>query len=357
MKMDYQLLIINPGSTSTKIALFNNHHLLYEKTLRHDVETISKYNSIYEQKDFRQEIIEMFLKENGIEISKIDVFVGRGGLVRPLNSGTFQVNQRMVDDLKAAKYGHHASNLGAIIAYEFACRYQKLSYIVDPVVVDELSELARVSGLKGIERKSIFHALNQKAVAKRYAKEAGKKYEELNLVIAHLGGGISVGLHQHGRVVDVNNALGNEGPFSPERSGTLPTYGVIDMCFSNLYQKEELKKLLISKGGLISYLGTSSGFEISNRIENGDFEAKFYFEAMAYQIVKQIGSLYFVASGKIDAVIITGGLAYNPDLINLIKSYLTPILTPVIYPGEDEMTALAEGALRVLEGNEQVQEY
>lgn len=355
--MEYQLLIVNPGSTSTKIAIFKNYQSLYEKTLRHDVDVIGKFKSIFDQKDFRVAIIENFLQENNIKIEDIDVFVGRGGLVKPVQSGTYLVNHQMIDDLKHTKNGEHASNLGSIIAFEFANKYQKKAYIVDPVVVDELSDLARVSGLKGIERKSIFHALNQKAVAKRYAKEIGKNYHDLNLIIAHLGGGISVGYHQLGKVVDVNNALGNEGAYSPERSGTLPTYSIIDMCFSGSYKADEIKKLLVSKGGLVSYLGTSSGLEISNRIEKGDSEAKFYFEAMAYQIVKQIGALYFVAKGKIDAVIITGGLAYNSDIIDVIKEYLNPIITPVIYPGEDEMIALAEGVLRVLEGQEEVKIY
>jgi butyrate kinase len=355
--MAYQILVINPGSTSTKLALFVDHDLKMEKTLRHDIEVIGQYKTIYEQKDFRKNLVLDFLKEQNIRLEDIDVFVGRGGVVRPVESGTFLVNEIMIADLVSAKYGNHASNLGGILAFELAKSVAKDAYIVDPVVVDELSSLARVSGLKGIERISIFHALNQKAVARKFAKDHGKRYEDLNLIVVHLGGGISVGWHKQGKVVDVNNALGGEGPFSPERSGTLPAFSLTDLCFSGKYTQDEIKRMLVSKGGLVSYLGTSSGIEIQKRIDSGDEEARFYFQAMAYQIVKQIGAIYFAAEGFIDDVIITGGLAYNTTLMGMINMMLDKILTPVIYPGEDEMTALASGALRVLKGEETVKQY
>lgn len=354
--MAYQILVINPGSTSTKLALFLDEKLIVEKTYRHDVDSLSVFATIYQQKDFRKAFVQTFLKDNNIDITTINVFVGRGGLIQPVASGTYAINQKMLDELKMAKFGNHASNLGAIIAYELATPLNKPAFIVDPVVVDELMPLARVSGLKGINRISIFHALNHKAVAKKYASDIKTPYEKLELIVAHLGGGISVGWHHLGKIIDVNNALGGEGPFSPERAGTLPLFSVIDLCFSGQYSKEDIKRKMVSQGGLVSYLGTSSGLEIQKRIENGDQEAQFYFDAMAYQVSKQIGSLYFAAKGKIDAIIITGGLAYNPLLIGKIKEYLEAFPT-VIYPGEDEMSALAFGALRVLNGDELINTY
>jgi butyrate kinase len=238
-----------------------------------------------------------------------------------------------------------------------AREFNKLAYIVDPVCIDEMHDLAKVSGLKGIERQSIFHALNQKATAKRYARDNNRKYEDLTLIVAHLGGGISVGLHHKGKVIDVNEALLGDGPFSPERTGTLPAGQLAALCFSGKYTLEEIKKMIAGKGGLVSYLGTSNGVEISNRIHNGDREAEFYFHAMAYQISKEIGALYFVAQGNVDAIIATGGLAYNSDLMGFLKEYINPIRTLTIYPGENEMQSLAEGVLRVLEGSEEALIY
>ncbi|MGD9605296.1 MAG: butyrate kinase [Bacilli bacterium] len=356
MNMAYLILVINPGSTSTKIALFENEQMLVEKTYRHDVIDLHQFSTIFDQKDFRKTFVIDFLRDNNISIEQIDVFVGRGGLIQPVSSGTFAINNKMIEELKMAKYGSHASNLGAIIAYELAIPLNKPAYIVDPVVVDELMPLARVSGLKGINRISIFHALNHKAVAKKYAFDHQIPYDKLNLIVAHLGGGISVGWHHFGKIVDVNNALGGEGPFSPERAGTLPLFSVVDLCFSGQYTKDELKRKMVSQGGLVSYLGTSSGLEIQKRIENNDQEAKHYFAAMAYQIAKQIGSLYFVAKGEIDAIIVTGGLAYNPVLISMLTEYLKKYPL-VVYPGEDEMIALALGALRVLSGEEILNTY
>lgn len=355
--MKPRILAINPGSTSTKLAIFLGTELIFEKTLIHDVSEIKHFNTIYDQLEFRLETVTNILKEKSVNLDNIDLFVGRGGLISPVESGTYLVNEKMISDLKEAKYGSHACNLGAIIACDLARSVNKEAYVVDPVVVDELHDVARVSGLKEIDRISVFHALNHKAVAKRYANEINKKYEELSLIVSHLGGGISVGWHKFGRIVDVNNALGGDGPFSPERCGDLPIFSLIDLCYSNKYSKDELKKHLIPKGGLVSYLNTSSGLEISRRINEGDKEAIFYFKAMAYQIAKEIGSLYFVAKGKIDVIILTGGLAYNNHLISFIKEYLPDFINLVIYPGEDEMSALAFGVLRVFEGKEEVKTY
>ncbi len=355
--MDYRILAINSGSTSTKLAIYDNYHPLVVKNYLHENILVHRYHKIFLQKDFRKETILNFLEEFKIPLESIDVFVGRGGLLRPIKSGTYEVNQEMLEDLESEKYGAHSCNLGAVLAYELSLEYKRPAYIVDPVVVDELSDYARISGHREFERKSIFHALNQKATAHRYADEIESKYDELNLIVAHLGGGISIGLHKKGQVVDVNNALGGEGPFTPERTGTLPAFQLIDICFSGKYSKEEVKKQIVGKGGLVSYIGTSDGIEISRRIEEGDEEAKFYLEAMAYQIIKEIGSLYFASKGEIDAVLLTGGLAHSKYLCSFILNHLPQFIKVKIYPGENEMESLVYGALRVLEGKEEIKTY
>jgi len=356
--MDFLLLVINPGSTSTKVALFLNDKLIQEATLRHKASELEEFNNIIEQLDFRRKVIMDFLLEHKYRLNQIDIFVGRGGMLKPLkNGGTYLVTEKMLDDLRNCKYGSHASNLGALLASSFAKPLNRAAYIVDPVVVDEFEDIARVSGQKLIERKSVFHALNQKATAKRHARIMKKDYESMNLVVCHLGGGISVGLHKHGRVVDVNNALGGDGPFSPERTGTIPTFPLVDLCFSGKYTESEIKKLLVGKGGLVSYLGTNDGKEIERKISQGDSEAQFYFEAMGYNVVKYIGAMYFAAKTKIEGVLLTGGMAYSKYLVDYIKSYLDKIVPVYVYPGEDEMRALAEGTLRVLRKEEKLQAY
>ena len=352
-----KILVINPGSTSTKIAVFDDESSVLEKTIRHSSEELKDFKNIIEQYDFRVKVIENVLKENGFKLEDFDAFVGRGGLLHPIESGTYRVNEAMLEDLKECKYGEHASNLGAIIAYNLATKVNKPAYIVDPVVVDEMEPLARYSGLKGIERKSIWHALNQKAVARRAAKDLHKKYDEVNLVVVHLGGGISVAAHKKGRTVDVNNALNGDGPFAPERAGGLPTISLVDLCVSGKYTYEEMKKLLAGKGGLVSHLGTNNAIEVEERIEKGDEYAKLVYEAMAYQVAKTVGEMAAVLKGEVDAIILTGGLARSKMLTDWIKertSFIAPVL---LYPGEDEMRALAEGALRVLKGEEKEKIY
>lgn len=352
------ILAINPGSSSTKIALYRNIEPLAETNIRHDHATVAQFPSIMAQKDFRLDLIIKFVVDNGYSLDEIDIFLGRGGLLRPLASGgAYIINERMIADLQSGQYGNHASNLGAVLAYELAAPRGKPAYIVDPVIIDEMDDIARVSGHALIPRRSVFHALNQKAMAIRYAEEVNQPYRNLNLIVVHLGGGISIGLHRQGRVVDVNDALGGEGPFSPERSGSLPVFPLIDLCYSGRYTKEELKKLLVGKGGLASYLGTSDGFTISRRLEDGDKEAAFYLEAMAYQIVKEIGALTYAASGMIDAVIITGGFAHSRHLTSFIRKYLPEHVNLRIYPGEDEISALVKGGLRVYNGEEEAHEY
>ena len=353
----FRILAINPGSTSTKIAIYDNEKEVFESTLRHSNEEIEKYDRIIDQYDFRKEVILTALSDNGINLTKLSAVVGRGGLLKPIKGGTYAVNEQMVADLKAAQMGEHASNLGGMIAQEIAHQLNIPAFIVDPVVVDELEPVARISGMPEIARVSIFHALNQKAVARRYSKEIDRPYDELNLIVAHLGGGISVGAHEIGRVVDVNNALDGEGPFSPERTGGLPVGDLAKLCYSGKYTHADIKKMIKGKGGLVAYLGSNDGREVVKMIENGDENAKLIFEAMAYQVAKEIGSCATVLKGKVDAIILTGGLAYGEMLTTWIKNRVSFISDVVIYAGEDEMSALALGGLRVLRKEEEAQIY
>lgn len=352
-----RLLVINPGSTSTKIAVFDDEEMICEETLRHSVDEISKYEKIYDQYEFRKNIIVRSLEKANIPVNSLDGVVGRGGLLKPIEGGTYEVNERMLEDLKVGVMGEHASNLGGIIAYEIAKEIGKKSFIVDPVVVDELQDVARISGLKEIERKSIFHALNQKAVARRFAKSLNKKYEDLNLIIAHLGGGVSVGAHEKGRVIDVANALDGEGPFSPERSGSLPVGDLVKLCYSGKYTYEEVKKMIKGNGGMVSYLNSNDGREVSERIEKGDKYAELIYYAMAYQVAKEIGACAAVLKGKVDGIILTGGIAYDKLFTSWVEERVKFISTVTIYPGEDELLALAQGGLRVLRGEEEGKIY
>ena len=357
MQETFRLLIINPGSTSTKIAIFDNEKPVMEQTLRHSNEELAPYTTIIDQFDFRKNVILETLNSNGINISKLSAVIGRGGLLKPMEGGTYRVNDRMLEDLKTTVMGQHASNLGAIIADEIASQLGIPAFIVDPVVVDEMDEIARFSGMPEIIRISIFHALNQKAVARRTASDMNRKYEDLNLIIAHMGGGISVGAHKKGKVVDVNNALDGEGPFSPERSGGLPVSGLMKLCYSGEYTLEEIKKKITGKGGLVAYLETNDGREVVKMIEAGDKKAELIYKAMAYQVGKEIGACAAVLEGKVDAICLTGGLAYDKLLMGWIEEMVRFIGTVMIYPGEDEMIALAEGGLRVLRKEEESKEY
>lgn len=357
MQEIYRLLIINPGSTSTKIAVFDNEKPVLEETLRHSNEELAPYTTVFEQYEFRKNVILNTLNSKGINITKLSAVVGRGGLLRPMEGGTYKVNENMLEDLKVGVMGQHASNLGGVIANEIALQLNIPAFIVDPVVVDELEEIARISGMPEIKRISIFHALNQKAVARRAAKDLGKAYEDVNLIVAHMGGGISVGAHKNGRIIDVNNALDGEGPFSPERSGGLPVGELVKMCFSGKYSIDEMKKKIVGKGGLLAYLGSNDGREVEKMIANGDKNAELVYKAMAYQVAKEIGSCAAVLEGKVDAVCLTGGLAYDKGLVSWIKERVEFISQVRVYPGEDEMIALAEGGLRVLRGEEEARKY
>ncbi|PYZ94370.1 butyrate kinase [Salipaludibacillus keqinensis] len=353
----FRILSINPGSTSTKIGVFDNEREVLEQTIRHDRETISKFDSIIDQYVFRKEMILKTLDESGINLSKLSAVVGRGGLLRPIEGGTYKVNDQMLEDLRTGYSGQHASNLGGIIANEIAGQLNIDAYIVDPVVVDELDPIAKISGFADFERKSIFHALNQKAVARKVSVELGKPYEQLKLIVVHMGGGVTVGAHKNGKVIDVNNGLHGEGPFSPERAGTVPAGDLVSMCFSGEHYASDIMKKIVGQGGLVGYLGTNDAVEVENRISKGDDQAELVYEAMAYQIAKEIGSNAAVLAGEIDAIVLTGGLAYGKEFVNKIVSRVKWISKVIIKPGENEMQALSEGALRVLRGEEKAKLY
>lgn len=357
MKEAKRILTINPGSTSTKIAIFDDEKPVFEEVLRHPSDEIGKFETIFDQYEFRKNIILETLNEKGINLTKLAAVVGRGGLLKPIAGGTYRVDKKMIEDLKVGVLGEHASNLGGVLAYEIADQLNIDSFIVDPVVVDEMHDIARVSGMPEIERKSIFHALNQKAVARRAAKDLGKSYNEMNLIVAHLGGGVSVGAHENGQVIDVNNALDGEGPFSPERSGGLPVGDLAKLCFSGKYTHKEIKKLITGKGGLVAYLDTSDGREVEKMIKAGDKKAEIVYKAMAYQVAKEIGSAAAVLKGKVDGIVLTGGIAYDKMFVKWIEDRVSFISKVLVYPGEDEMIALAQGGLRVLNGEEDAKSY
>ncbi|MGA1976666.1 MAG: butyrate kinase [Bacteroidales bacterium] len=352
------LLIINPGSTSTKFALYEEETSLFELTLNHTVEDISDFKKITDQFHFRRDLIIWELGYRNVDLKRIAAVIGRGGLIKPIESGIYEVNNKMIEDLYAGVLGEHASNLGGLIAHDIASSLPNAkAYIVDPVVVDELQPVARISGHPEIERISIFHALNQKAIARIYAASINKKYEDLNLIVAHLGGGISVGAHRKGRVVDVNNALHGDGPFSPERSGGLPAKQLADMCFSGHYTHDEIKSMITGKGGMVAYLGTNNYKEVSRMADEGNEKAILIRDACSYQVVKEIGAMAAVLAGKVDAIIITGGMAFQEYLINSIKSMVRFIAPIFVFPGEDEIKSLAFNGLLALNGKIEVKIY
>ncbi len=357
MKDIYKILTINPGSTSTKIAVFDNNEQVFEKTLRHTAEEIGSYKNISDQFEFRKDVIEKELMKANIDLESLDCIVGRGGLLRPIKGGTYEVGNDMLEDLRIGISGQHACNLGGIISNEFSNELNIPAFIVDPVVVDELAPIARISGLANIERRSIFHALNQKATARRYADEVDKKYADLNLIVAHMGGGISVGAHEKGMVIDVANALDGEGPFSPERSGGVPVGSLVELCYCGKYTLYDMKKLITGRGGLVSYLNTNDVRDVEALVEKGDEKAKVIYEAMAYQIAKEIGSCAVVLSGNVDAILLTGGIAYSKKFTKMIEDRVKFIADVKVYPGEDEMIALALGGLRVMKGEEKALKY
>ncbi len=350
-------LIINPGSTSTKLGIFEDETLIKEETLRHSTEEIEQYASIIDQKDFRKNIILDFLKKENIELNSFNVIVGRGGLLKPIPGGTYECTDTLLADLRAGVQGQHASNLGGILAREIGDEIGAKSYIVDPVVVDEMEPVARISGIPDIERVSIDHPLNQKAVARRYAKEIGKKYEDINVIVVHMGGGTSVGVHKNGKMVDVFAALNGDGAFSPERANGLPAKALVDLCFSGKYTYDEMKKKIVGGGGLNAYLGTNDMREVNQRCDDGDEKAQLVRAAFIYQVCKNIGACATVLKGKVDQIILTGGIAYGKAITDAITESVGFIAPVTVYPGEDELLALAQGALRVMNGEEEAKIY
>lgn len=349
------ILVINPGSTSTKMAVVEDGEPRLIKVIRHSAEELAPFAKITDQYDFRRQMILNELEKAGIPV-KFDAIVARGSLTKPLPGGVYAVDEEMIQATYASEH-QHACDLGCVIAREIAKGLDCPCYIADPVVTDELNDYARVCGLAMFKRESIWHALNQRAIARRYAKEHGQRYEDLNLIVAHLGGGISVAAHDHGRAVDVNNALDGEGPFSPERAGSLPARDLVNLCFSGQYSKDEILKMLSGKGGVFSHLGTTDMIEVEKRIEAGDDHAKLVIDAMIYHIAKAIAEKGAVLCGKIDAIIITGGIAYWSYIVDELKKRVGWMAPVHVYPGEDEMSALAANAAAVLNGEIEVKKY
>lgn len=354
--MSHKILVINPGSTSTKIGVYEDEKLLFDKTLRHPAEEIAKFESIPAQKEWRKQLVMDALKENNFDAKQLTAVSGRGGLVAPLHGGTYAVTDKMAADCVKGVQGQHACNLGGLISREIGDELGIPSFVVDPPAVDELCTVARYSGHPAVPRLSKFHALNQKAVAKRYAREHGVPYESLNLIVCHMGGGISVGAHVKGNVIDTENALDGEGPFSPERAGSLPSGGLVDLCFGGKYTEAEIRKMLTGRGGLVAYVGSTDMRDIIKKAETDSKTAEVV-DAFHYQIGKEIGSMAAAMNGKVDQIILTGGIAYGKETVEALTKMIGWIAPITVYPGEDELLSLSQGALRVLNGEEELQVY
>jgi butyrate kinase len=354
------IIAVNPGSTSTKIAVYRNKECIFEENIKHSTEDLAPFEKITDQFEFRKNAILKRICGDGCKFDreKVRVVMGRGGLCRPIESGVYRVNDKMKYDLVHSPIGEHASNLGGFIAEDLAKEFPNaIALISDPVVVDEMDEIAHVGGHPLFPRRSVFHALNQKATARRHATAIGKRYEELNLIVVHLGGGISIGAHRGGRVVDVNHAIGGEGPFSPERSGGISVVDSVRAAYTGKYTEKEFNKMLIGQGGLAAHLGTNNAYEVEQRVKNGDAHAALIYEAMAYQVAKYIGTTAVVLKGQVDGILITGGIAYDKWFVGKLREFAGWIGPFYVYPGENEMEALAMNALRVIRGELEVQEY
>ncbi|MCK5848311.1 MAG: butyrate kinase [Caldisericia bacterium] len=355
---DSLILVINPGSTSTKIAIFRNSEKLMQENLVHSAEELKDFKQLFDQLEFRKEKIIESIANKGFDLNDITAVASRGGVLRPLTSGVYPFDEEMLEDLREGRYMLHASNLGAVIGSEICEKYNIPGFIADPVTVDELEDVARISGLEGVTRKSIWHALNQKHIARKASKKIGKTYEETNLIVVHMGGGISVGAHHNGKCIDVNNALNGDGPFSSERAGTLPSLALVDLCFSGEYTHAEMKKLLAGRGGMVSHLGTNNAKDVEDRSEAGEAEPKKIMNALIYQLAKEIGRLSAVLKGKVDAIVFTGGMAYSPIIVKQLKDHLNFIGAEyIVYPGEDEMEALALNIYSVQIGKMETKQY
>lgn len=352
------VLVINPGSTSTKISVFNlNGKEVKNEVIRHDPNEIAKFVKVIDQHELRAKSLEKFLSENNISENDFAFVVGRGGFLKPIQSGTWVVNDKMIEDLRIAARGEHASNLGAIIAYDIAKNVGIKAYIVDPIVVDELEDVARLTGFPEIERTSVFHALNQKATARKAAQALGVEYDKGSFIVAHLGGGTTVGAHKNGKVIDVNNGIYGEGPMTPERSGAVPAEDIVNMCYSGKYEKSVMLKKLHGKGGIFAHLGTSDIREVVKKAKEGNIKFKLVLDAMLYQVSKEIGAMSAVLNGKVDAIVITGGLAFEPYVTDSIKAKVEFIARVMVFPGEDEMEALFSGSMLSVNGKAPLHEY
>lgn len=356
--MNKRILVINPGSTSTKIAVYNNQKKEYLKNINHPKDFLLNFKSVADQFDYRKKIIIEDLQCAGIDIHDFAIIAGRGGLLKPITGGVYKVNEKMLSDIKNPM-GEHASNLGGMIAYSIAKETGKdiPAIIVDPECIDEFEEIARISGMPEIPRKSFVHALNQKAIARTFSKEINQNYEEINLIIAHMGGGISVGAHCRGKIIDVNNALDGDGPFTPERCGGIPAGQLVELCFSGKYPKEKILKILKNQGGLYAYLGTGDAIKIENMIINGDENAELVYDAMIYQIAKEIGAMSTVLKGVVHGILLTGGLAHSSIITDKLIERVKHLGQIKIYAGEGELEALAMNALMVLNNEIEVKEY
>ena len=354
---NFFILVINPGSTSTKTAVFCGREEIFSEEIIHSNDEMAGYSGIMDQEDFRRGLIEEMLKRKNFSLKELDAVVGRGGVLHPMPGGTYAVSNRMIEDLKNGRFGQHASNLGAVLARSLADPHGIPSFIVDPVTVDEMDEVARISGLPEITRISIFHALNQKAVARQASRDLNREYETSRLIVVHMGGGISVGVHRNGRVVDVNNALNGDGPFAPTRTGGLPAGALVGLAFSGVYSEEEFAGKISRRGGMTAYLGTSDLRDVRKRIKGGDNKAELVLDAMVYQVSKEIGACAAVLEGAVDAVVLTGGMARDEEFVRQIKQRISFIASVLVYPGSREMEALALGAERVLCGEEQAKTY
>lgn len=354
--MPYTILAINPGSTSTKIAVYRDEEPVLTQTIAHTPEELAQFPSVLDQFHWRKGLIENSLSDNGIALSDLSAVIGRGGIIAPIESGVYEVNDAMRNDLLHARM-QHASNLGGLLARDIADEIGVRSFIADPVVVDEMMPYARISGFPELPRESIFHALNQKAVARLYARESGRKYEELNLVVCHMGGGCTVSAHRRGRVIDTTNALDGCGPMSPERSGSLPPGPLIRLCYSGKYTEAEMIKKIHGQGGLYAHLGTTSVPEVLDRIMSHDLHAMLILRAMCYSIAKEIGAMAVAMKGDVDAILLTGGIAHSKRVTDFIADHVSFIAPIFVYPGENELRALAENALAVLRGEREPKIY
>ncbi len=357
MENKYIILVINPGSTSTKTAIFENEVNLVSDIIYHDPIEINKYDSVYSQYEMRYNGIMKKLKERNINLFELTAVIGRGGYIRPVKSGTYKVNDLMLEELRNAKNGEHASNLGAILAAEFSKEFRIPAYITDPTVVDEMSRIAKLTGLPEYRRLSRWHPLNQKICARKGAIEIGKTYEKANIIVAHLGGGITVGAHEKGVAVDVNDGLLGDGPFSLNRPGGLPTIAVMDLCFKEGASLESVKKKLLGNAGIFAYCQTEDCREIEEEIEKGNTDYELVYKAMAYNIAKEIGKCAVVLKGNVDAIILTGGIAYSRRMVDWITEYAGFLGRIILYPGGYEMEAMAEAVTRVLNGTDIAIEY